>query len=279
MIDILVKRNILLDLGLRKMNIIYAILLGILEGLTEFLPISSTYHLFLASRFFNLPFNEFVKLFNIFIQSGAILSVVWLYRRELLSRVDLAFKTLIAFFPSAFLGALFYRLIKNIFLDQIWLQTFLYLLIGGLFIFFEILVKRGSLKLEKAISSLTIVEAFLIGSGQALAFFPGVSRAGIVILIMMLLGYRRDEAALFSFFLAIPTIIGASLFDLLKTRHSLVSFTGEVLPLSVGLFVSFLVAMAAVRWFIGYLQKHSLNLFAFYRFFLGSLTLLWLFLK
>ncbi len=261
------------------MKIIHAIFLGLIEGLTEFLPISSTYHLFLATQFFKIPLNEFVKLFNVFIQGGAILSVVWLYRREILGKLDLMFKTLISFLPSALAGFFLYRPIKDIFMIQHWLQTLFFLFIGALFFLFEGLIKKGSIILEKKISSLTLFEAVLIGTSQIIAFIPGVSRAGIVLLIMMLLGYRRADAALFSFFLAIPTIIGASLFDLFKSRHSLNSFFGQVFPLSLGFFISFIVAMMAVRWFVAYLQKHTLNLFAFYRLFLGSLILLWFYWK
>lgn len=258
------------------MKFLWAICLGITEGITEFLPISSTYHLLFISRLLHLSHNEFTKLFHIFIQSGAILAVVWLYRYDLIRRLDLGLKTLVAFVPTALMGIIFYRPIKDIFMERFFLQAIIFLLLGLLFILFELLIKKAVLKLKKTLVSLTFFEAIIIGFIQSLAFFPGVSRSGAVILMMMIFGYRRDEAAFFSFFLAIPTIISAGIYDLYKSWDSLVSFKNEIFPLSLGFSVSFIVALAAVRWFIGYLKKHSLNLFAFYRFLLGVLTILWL---
>lgn len=260
-------------------NYFQSIILGFIEGLTEFLPISSTFHLLLAGRLLALSSNEYTKLFEIFIQSGAILAVVWLYRQQLLTSLELVKKTLVAFSPTAILGIILYRPIKNIFMEEIRGQVIIFIFIGLVFLTFEFLAKKKIIRLEKSILSLTYFQALLIGTVQTLAFFPGVSRAGAVILIMMLLGYRRDEAAFFSFFLAIPTILSAGFFDLFKSRSVLTSFSQQILPLAIGFIVSFLVAMAAVRWFIGYLRTHSLNLFAYYRFFLGTLAFLWLLLK
>lgn len=264
---------------INSINYFQSVILGLVEGLTEFLPISSTFHLLLVGRALSLLSNEYTKLFEIFIQSGAILAVVWLYRRDLLTRLDLVVKTMIAFLPTATLGIILYRPIKNIFMEKITGQISLFIFIGLIFLLFEALVKKKIIKLEKSISSLTYFQAFLIGTAQALAFFPGVSRAGAVILIMMLLGYRRSEAAFFSFFLAIPTIISAGLFDLYKSRDVLVSASHQIIPLVLGFGVSFIVAVISVRWFISYLKVHSLNIFAFYRFFFGGLVLLWLLLK
>jgi len=256
-----------------------ALILGLIEGLTEFLPISSTFHLLLTSQILKIPLNQYTKLFEIFIQSGAILAVIWLYRREIFSRFDLVVKTALAFIPTAFLGIVLYGPIKDIFMMEIPGQIYIFIFIGFLFLLFEFLIGRGLIKLTKTINLLKFHEALIIGALQALAFFPGVSRAGAVILTMMLLGYRRSEAAFFSFFLAIPTIMGAAVFDLYRSRAVLISFRYQILPLSLGFVVSFLVALAAIRWFLGYLRNHSLNLFAFYRFIVGLLACLWLFLK
>jgi len=264
---------------IETISIWQALILGIIEGLTEFLPVSSTFHLLLTSQILKIPLNQYTKLFEIFIQSGAILAVIWLYRQEIISRFDLVAKTALAFLPTALLGIGLYGPIKNIFMEQVWGQVYIFLFTGLLFLLFEFLIRRGLIKLTKTINSLKFHEALIIGSLQALAFFPGVSRAGAVILVMMLFGYRRSEAAFFSFFLAIPTIIGAAAFDLYKSRDALISFRYQILPLSLGFVVSFLVALVAIRWFLGYLKNHSLNLFAFYRFILGFLASLWLFLK
>lgn len=257
------------------MGILKAAILGVIEGLTEFMPISSTFHLLLAARISGLAPDEFTKLFEIFIQAGAILAVVWLYRRQILTHFDLAAKTIVAFLPTALFGIVFYRPIKNVFFEKVWAQVFIFILVGLVFIGFEFLIGRGFLRLNKSIAALSWREAVLVGSGQALSFFPGVSRAGAVIIIMMLLGYRRAEAAFFSFFLAIPTILSAALFDLYKSRHSLVTFSHQVMPLSFGFFISFLVALVAVRWFISYLQTHNLVFFGFYRLLLGGLAILY----
>lgn len=258
------------------MDFLKAAILGVIEGLTEFMPVSSTFHLLLAARISGLAPDEFTKLFEIFIQAGAILAVVWLYRRQILTRFDLAAKTIVAFLPTALFGIVFYRPIKNVFFEKVWAQVFIFILVGLVFIGFEFLIiSRGFLRLNKSIAALSWREAVLVGSGQALSFFPGVSRAGAVIIIMMLLGYRRAEAALFSFFLAIPTILSAALFDLFKSRHSLVTFSRQIMPLSFGFFISFLVALVAVRWFISYLQTHNLVFFGFYRLLLGGLAILY----
>jgi undecaprenyl-diphosphatase len=256
-----------------------ALILGIVEGLTEFLPVSSTFHLLLTSQILNIPLNQYTKLFEIFIQSGAILAVIWNYRREIFSRFDLVAKTALAFIPTVLLGIGLYGPIKNIFMMYIPGQIYIFIFMGFLFLLFEFLVRRGLIKLTRTINSLKFHEALIIGSLQGLAFFPGVSRAGAVILAMMLFGYRRSEAAFFSFFLAIPTIMGAAAFDLYKSRAVLISFRYQILPLSLGFVVSFVVALVAIRWFLGYLRNHSLNLFAFYRFMIGLLACLWLFLK
>lgn len=264
---------------LETISYFQSIVLGLIEGLTEFLPISSTFHLLLFGRVLALSSNEYTKLFEIFIQSGAILAVLWLYRWPLITRLELVKRTLIAFLPTAILGIILYGPIKHIFMEEIQGQVIIFIFIGLIFLIFEFLVKRKIIKLEKSLLSMTYPQALLIGTVQALAFFPGVSRAGAVILIMMILGYRRDEAAFFSFFLAIPTILSAGFFDLFKSRSILTSFSQQIFPLAIGFIVSFLVAMAAVRWFIGYLRTHSLILFAFYRFFIGGLAWLWLLLK
>ncbi len=257
------------------MGLVKAAILGVVEGLTEFLPVSSTFHLLLAARLAGLPADEFTKLFEIFIQAGAILAVVWLYRRPILTRLDLACKTAAAFLPTAFFGIALYRPIKNVFFEKQWAQVFIFIFVGLVFIGFELLIRRGFIKLNKTIASLTWKEALIVGTGQVLSFFPGVSRAGAVIIIMMLLGYRRAEAAFFSFFLAIPTILSAAFFDLYRSRHALVTFSHQVLPLILGFVISFLVALMAVSWFIRYLQTHNLNLFGFYRFLLGGLAILY----
>lgn len=255
------------------MDFLESLILGIVEGLTEFLPISSTFHLIFVSRFLKIQENDFVKLFHVFIQSGAILSVLFLYFKKLKKDLDLVIKTLIAFVPTAVLGAILYRTIKKTFFESYFLMIAIFILVGILFFIFEILVKKNIIHPRKTISELSSRDAILVGFFQAFSFFPGVSRAGAVILAMMGLGYRRADSAIFSFILSIPTMFSASLYDLFKTREALISSSQNVILLGIGFVTAFVVAMFAVRWLISYLQKNTLRLFGTYRFILGLIVL------
>lgn len=260
------------------MNLWDAIILGLVEGLTEFLPISSTFHLIFVSKSLGTGDGDFVKLFNVFIQSGAILAVLVIYWRRLVKDRALIKKTLVAFFPTALLGVLSYVLIKEVFFESEWAMTSIFVLVGALFLGFEGLVRRGWFRPMKPISELTYGNAIIIGIAQCLAFLPGVSRAGAVILTMMVLGFRRADAAAFSFLLAVPTLVAAGLYDLYRTREAIFASAENALLLVIGAGVSFIVAYLVIRWFIHYLQGHSLNLFGFYRLVIGSILLLVLFL-
>jgi len=252
--------------------------LGLVEGLTEFLPVSSTFHLIFASRLVGVAETDFLKLFEVFIQSGAILAVVILYWKRIKRDRALVTKTLIAFIPAAILGVLAYRTIKDVFFESYAWMIGIFVLVGILFLIFETLVKKGQIQPRKPLSELTYRSAILIGLAQCLAFLPGVSRAGAVILAMMVLGYRRDDSAAFSFLLAIPTILAAGAYDLYKTRHVLLASGPQAWALLVGFIVAFAVAYFAVKWFVRYLQNHTLNLFGIYRLAAGSLLVLLLLL-
>lgn len=256
------------------MSYLDAVILGIVEGLTEFLPVSSTFHLILAGRALNVPHDDFGKLFEVFIQSGAILSVVVLYFQTLRRDFRLVKKTLVAFIPTAVLGAALYGTIKGVFFESYTGMIAVFLAVAGLFFLFEFLVKKRLIRPERQLQELTYVQAVLIGFLQSFSFLPGVSRAGAVILAMMLLGFRRSDAALFSFLLSIPTLVSAGLYDLYKTRHVLVQSGENTLLLAVGFITAFLVALPAVKWFISYLQRHTLNLFGFYRLLAGGAIIL-----
>lgn len=256
------------------MGILDAILLGIVEGLTEFLPISSTFHLIAVARLLGRGDGEFVKLFEVFIQSGAVLAVLLLYWGRLKKDTALVGKMLVSFVPTALLGALSYGTIKRVFFTSTFWMIGIFVLVGLVFLIFEALVKRGALSPRKALVELSYRDALIIGLVQSLAFFPGVSRAGAVILIMMILGFRRDDSAAFSFLLAIPTILSAGLYDLYKTRGLILSSGGNVVILLVGSLVAFLVALIAVKWLIRYLQNHTLNIFGCYRLAAGLFFLL-----
>jgi undecaprenyl-diphosphatase len=256
------------------MSFLEAIILGLVEGLTEFIPVSSTFHLIAVARVLGRGEGEFAKLFEVFIQSGAILAVLLLFYNRLRKDPALIKKILTAFLPTMALGILAYRTIKNIFFDSYNWMIGIFILVGIVFLIFEWLVKKGVFSPGKSLSELTYRDAVLIGLAQSLAFFPGVSRAGAVILIMMLLGFRRDEAAAFSFFLAIPTILGAGAYDLYKTRDLLFQSVSYIPVLAIGFVAAFAVAVLALKWLLRYLQTHTLNLFGFYRLAAGAVLLL-----
>jgi len=256
------------------MGILDAIWLGIVEGLTEFLPVSSTFHLIAAARLLGRGEGEFAKLFEVFIQSGAVLAVLLIYWQRLRKDTGLLGKMLVSFGPTALLGALAYGTIKRVFFTSYFWMIGIFALVGLVFIIFEALVKKGTLSPRKSLAELGYRDALIIGLVQSLAFFPGVSRAGAVILIMMILGFRRDDSAAYSFLLAIPTIFSAGAYDLYKTRDLILSSGANVMILLVGSLAAFLVAFVAVKWLIRYLQYHTLNIFGYYRLAAGILFLL-----
>lgn len=249
------------------MTLLHATVLGLIEGLTEFLPISSTAHMIIGSRIMGLSQTEFVKFFEVFIQIGAIFAVVFLFGKKFFDW-KLIKQLLASFIPTAIIGFGLYKIIKTIFFESNILISVSLILIGLVFI----IVERKKLKLNKSIASMTLRQAIFIGLAQSLAVVPGVSRAGIVILAMMLLGFKREESAQYSFMLALPTIASASLFDLYKMKG--IHLTGNQIELiGVGLVASFVVAYVSMKWFISYLQKQKLTNFGFYRIAVGIISL------
>lgn len=258
------------------MNVVQAIILGVVEGATEFLPVSSTFHLIFTSKLLGLPQSDFIKLFEVFIQAGAILSVFFLYFRDIWSNRELMKKIIISFIPTAVVGFIFYKIIKNIFFESDFLMLGVFGGLGILFIGFEYLVKNDKIKLAKKINDLSGLQAFIVGLVQALAILPGVSRAGAVMLGMMFLRYKRDEAAKYSFMLAIPTIFAASFFDLYKMRDVAFAYSNNFLVLIIGFSSAFISSYFIVRWFIGFLKSNTLVPFGLYRIILAIILLLYL---
>ncbi len=254
------------------MNMLNAIILGLVEGVTEFLPISSTAHLIITSKLLNIPATEFQKFFEVFIQSGAILAVVFVYWKVILKNRNLTINIILSFIPTAIVGLLLHKIIKNIFFESFTLITVSLFAIGLFFIIFESLLKKKIIKTDKKIIQITILQALLIGVGQSLAIVPGVSRAGAVILTMMIMGFNREESALYSFVLAVPTLLAASAFDFIKTDPQLIFSGSNPLFLFIGLITSFFSALLAIKWFIKFLQKNSLAYFGVYRIILAFFT-------
>ncbi len=251
------------------MNILQACILGIVEGLTEFLPISSTAHLMIVNQLLKLPITDFVKSFDIIIQLGAILAVLLLYIRRLFLDRPTLLKIIVAFIPTALIGFFLYPLVKNNLLGNIQIAACALIVGGIIMIMFE--HTRASKKTEKSISYL---RAFKIGLFQALAIIPGVSRAGATIIGGQSLGIDRKTIVEFSFLLAIPTMAAASGLDLLKNDFSFNN--SEWTLLGVGFVSAFITALLAVRFFLKYIEKHSFTAFGWYRIIIGIIILLWL---
>ncbi|MFA6039693.1 MAG: undecaprenyl-diphosphatase UppP [Candidatus Peribacteraceae bacterium] len=252
------------------MTFLHAVVLGIVEGVTEFLPVSSTAHLILTSHLLRLEQTEFQKTFDIAIQLGAILAVVVLYARSLLRRFDVWLRVIVAFAPTAVLGALFYRVIKQNLMESIPVVLWALLLGGIALILFEYFHREKGNAVEDP-GAISFRQAFTIGLCQSLAFVPGVSRAAATIVGGLLLGIRRKTIVEFSFLLAVPTMAAAAGLDLLQTAPS---FSGrEFGLLAAGFLTSFVVALLSILWLLRFVQRRSFTLFGIYRILLA--VLLW----
>ena len=255
------------------MNVLQAVIYGFVEGFTEFLPVSSTAHLIFLSNFLKLPQNEFISFFEVFIQSGAILAVVLVYAQYLNKHQKLVMPVLISFVPTAAVGFFAHDIIKTVLFPSTLIISLSLVAVGVVFLIIEYMVGKKILTLEKNILNITPVEAFIIGLCQACAIVPGVSRAGAVIVGMMFLKYKRADAAIYSFLLAVPTIIGASVLDLIKTDYSLLTKSNLII-VGVGFVISFVSALLFIKWLIRYLQNNTLVVFGVYRILVGSILLL-----
>ncbi|TDD99331.1 undecaprenyl-diphosphate phosphatase [Flavobacterium cellulosilyticum] len=249
------------------MNTLQAVILAIIEGITEFLPVSSTGHMIIASSFFGIEHDEFTKLFTIVIQLGAILSVVVLYFKRFFQTFDFYFKLLVAFMPAVVLGLLFSKKIDALLESP--LTVAVSLLLGGIIL---LKVDKWFAVDENAPSSkeISYAQALKIGFFQCLAMVPGVSRSGASIVGGMSQKLSRTTAAEFSFFLAVPTMLGATAkkcYDYYKDgfvlSHDQINF------LIIGNVVAFIVALIAIKSFIDFLTKHGFKIFGYYRIIAG----------
>lgn len=244
------------------MDFLDVIIFSLVEGVTEFLPISSTGHLALAANLLNVAQTDFVKTFTIVIQLGAILAAITLYGRTLLKNKQLFTKVIIGFLPSGVIGLVSYSIIKEVLIGNE-LITVIALLLGGIAL---IVIERriGTEKGTKlTLKSMTIKEALLIGLAQSLAVIPGVSRSASTIMGGLLVGMNRKSAVEFSFMLAIPTMIAAAGYEFFQSAHS---FTQQnLLHLGVGMVISFVVAYAVMRWLLKFIQTNTLIPFGIYR--------------
>lgn len=254
------------------MNYFDALILGVVEGITEFLPVSSTGHLILAADLLNLPESEFLKTFQIAIQLGAILAVVVLYWRRLWFDRSLDQKILVALLPALLVGALFYGHIKALFESS--LTVVVALFVGGVVLIgFELWRKRTG-EQGTTLETLSYTTALGIGLFQVLSVIPGVSRAGATILGGLALGLDRRAIVEFSFLLAIPTMIAATTFDIWKHGASFSGVEFELMLIGFG--VSFAVALLAIKFLLRFVESNTFISFGIYRMFVAALFFLFI---
>ncbi len=256
-----------------------AVVLGIVEGLTEFLPISSTGHLIIAGDLLDFT-GDRAETFEVFIQLGAILAVLWMYRAKAMSVLGhlnrapaqrFTFNLIIAFIPAGIAGLLLHGYIKTYLFNPLTVAGAL--IVGG---FVMLLIERyAPAPRVTEVDDMRTSDAFKVGLAQVLALFPGVSRAGATIMGGLVAGLSRTAATEFSFFLAIPTMFAATLYDLYKSAGFLVLSDAPLF--AVGFVVSFISALIVIRLFLGYVAHHKFAVFAWYRIAFGILAL-WYFL-
>jgi undecaprenyl-diphosphatase len=256
------------------MNLLHSVILAIVEGLTEFLPVSSTGHMALVSAFMGIEKNDFTKLFIENIQFGTILSVVFLYWRKFFdfSKLNLYLKLIIAFIPAAVLGVLFKKHIDQLIGTPVFVASTMF--VGGfILIFVDNWFKNPRIESDETISN---KNALTIGFFQVLAVvFPGLSRSAATIIGGMQQKLTRKAAAEFSFFLAVPTLAGAfvkSLWDAHKDTPEILT-KHNISILVLGNFIGFLVAIVAIKIFISFLTKHGFKYFGYYRVVVGAIIL------
>jgi undecaprenyl-diphosphatase len=252
------------------MTIIQTIILAIIEGLTEFLPVSSTGHMILASTAMKIQDDAFVKTFEIAIQLGAILAIVLLYAKRFLQGLTIYFKLGTAFIPTAIIGFLAYPFIKAYLFNSVIVAVSL--IVGGIVLI--IIDKRVVNQQSKTdvLESITYKNAFLIGLIQCFSMIPGVSRAAATIIGGVFNGLDKKQATEFSFLLAVPTMFAATGYDLLKTP--IVFSKHEIFLLGIGLVVAFITAWIAVKIFLRIVEKYGFKHFGYYRIIIGIIFLL-----
>ncbi len=261
------------------MDIIYALkafIMGLVEGFTEFLPISSTGHLILAGSLLDFT-GEKAKVFEIAIQSGAMLSVCWVYRQRIQETIAGAFtrsqsrkfifNLVLAFLPAAIAGVLLSGMIKNFLFSPVYVATAF--ILGGLIIIWVERRNRLNPSLARihSIDEMTPLDAIKVGIAQVFALIPGTSRSGATIMGAMLFGISRKAATEFSFFLAIPTLFGASVYSVWKEWH--LFSMGDLPIFTIGSIGAFIAAFLCVRWLLQYISTHDFTVFAWYRIVFG----------
>jgi len=250
------------------LSILQTIILAIVEGITEFLPISSTGHMMIAQKIMGVPSDEFTKTFIVCIQLGAILSVVVLYWKRFFQTLEFYYKLIVAFIPAAVFGFLFAKKIDAL-LENV-LNVGIALLIGGVvFLFIEKIIR------ERSFREPTYKGSFIIGLFQCIAMIPGVSRSAATVIGGLTQGLNKKSAAEFSFFLAVPTMLGATAFKLKNAYEDVPNFfnSENIKLLAIGNAVAFIVGLIAIKTFVALLTKYGLKPFGYYRIVLGAIII------
>jgi undecaprenyl-diphosphatase len=245
-----------------------ALILGIVEGVTEFLPVSSTGHLILASSLLGIEQTEVHKTFEVVIQLGSILAVIFAFKDKIFHSLELWKRLIVGFIPTAVLGLTLYKIIKSLFAPE----TVAYMLVigGVIFILVELFYKEKDHHIG-SVEQVSYKQAFLIGLFQSMAMVPGTSRSGATIIGGILIGLKRKTATEFSFLLAVPTMLAATAYDILK-HHSEFDFS-QAQALGIGFVTAFIVALAIIKWFLSFVKKHSFIPFGVYRIVVGLIFL------
>lgn len=267
------------------MTILQSIILGIIEGFTEFLPISSTAHLILSAEALKIPSSEFLKTFNISIQLGAILAVVILYWKKIWSSRPLIGKIFAAFIPTSIIGLALYKITKNYLMESLALIALTLFLGGIILIIFEKAYKKkhpktdvkDSKEIGKSLEEMTYKQAAIIGTCQTIAMVPGVSRSATTIISGLSLGLSRQAIVEFSFLLAIPTMAAATGLDLIKSREVIMMLSGQdLIAWAIGFILSFITAIIGVKFLLKFIKNNDFIGFAWYRIILGIIIGAWL---
>jgi undecaprenyl-diphosphatase len=251
------------------MDTLQAVIIGVIEGFTEFLPISSTGHMIVASSFMKVPQTDLIKAYEVIIQFAAILAVMLVYRQKItFKKIDLWMKLLVAFLPLAIVGFIFKDDIKALFSNQVVATMFI---VGGIvFLVIEYFYKEKASHI-KDVEQVSYKQALIIGFAQIFSLIPGTSRAGSTIVGGLLCGLDRKTSAEFSFLLAIPVMGAVSGYDLLKHYHAFVGI--DYMPFVIGFVVAFVVAYITIKLFLVFLSRFTFVPFGIYRIIFGILLL------
>lgn len=246
-------------------------LLGIIEGVTEYIPVSSTGHLLITQHLLHIPSSDFVSTFEIVIQSGAICAVAVLYLKTIIKHKDLIWKIAFGFLPTMIAGFVLYPFIKKLFSSNLSTVSIALITGGILILIVEKIVSTKSLS-NREIHTLTYKEAITLGSLQIFAFIPGVSRSGATIIGGLWAGYPRRFLVEFSFLLAVPTILAAGALDMLHSYKTLTQ--GNITTLFAGSLVAGICAYITIKYILSYISQHDFKVFGWYRIVVGCISLL-----